>query len=290
MHGRNRKVANLINMLPSARYDVLVFSDSDLHLAPDYLMRLVAALERPNTGLVSTLYVGRPARRRWAQCLAAAQINYSFLPGALLARALGRQDCLGSTMALHCRTLERIGGLRALADHVADDNILGQRVVALGLAVDIADTVPAATVPEPTFAALWHHEMRWARTIRALVPVSFGASAIQYPFCWALLACILSRGALPYVMLLGLVWAVRTAAAWGIDHTLKPKFGLLGLAPVASVWLLPFRDILSIVEIIASYFSNQVVWRGTMMRADNGVARVPAPTHPKHWNEEGAQP
>jgi ceramide glucosyltransferase len=280
IRGRNRKVANLINMLPSARYDILVFSDSDLHLAPDYLMRLVAALERPNTGLVSTLYVGRPARRRWAPRLAAAQINYSFLPGALLARALGRQDCLGSTMALHCRTLERIGGLHALVDHVADDNVLGQRVAALGFAVDIADTVPAATVPEPTFSALWLHEMRWARTIRALVPVAFGVSAIQYPFCWALLACILSGGALPYVVLLGLAWAVRTTAAWGIDHALKPRFAPLDLAPVAPIWLLPFRDILSVIEVIASYSSNRVVWRGMMMEADNGVARTPAPSLP----------
>jgi ceramide glucosyltransferase len=282
IHGRNRKVANLINMLPSARYDVLVFSDSDLHLAPDYLERLVAALEKPNTGLVSTLYVGRPARRRWAPQLGAAQINYSFLPGALLARALGRQDCLGNTMALHRRTLERCGGLRALVDHVADDNVLGQRVAALGLGVDIADTVTAATVPEPTWTAMWQHEMRWMRTIRALVPVSFGISAIQYPFCWALLACILSRGALPCVMLLGLAWAVRAAAAWGIDRALKPKLAPLGLAPVAPVWLLPFRDILSVVEIVASYCSSQVVWRGMTMRADNGVAAYPAVAHHKH--------
>lgn len=280
IRGRNRKVANLINMLPSARYDVLVFSDSDLHLAPDYLMRLVAALERPNTGLVSTLYVGRPATRRLAPRLAAAQINYSFLPGALLARALGRQDCLGSTMALHRRTLERSGGLHALVDHVADDNVLGQRVAELGLAVDIADTVPAATVPEPTFSALWLHEMRWARTIRALVPVAFGVSAIQYPFCWALLACILSDGALPYVVLLGLAWAVRTTAAWGIDHALEPRFAQPDLAPVAPVWLLPFRDILSVIEVVASYSSNRVVWRGVMMEADNGVSRAPAPSLP----------
>jgi ceramide glucosyltransferase len=289
-HGRNRKVANLINMLPSARYDVLVFSDSDLHLAPDYLARLVAALEKPNTGLVSTLYVGRPARRRWPPCLGAAQINYSFLPGALLARALGREDCLGSTMALHRRTLERSGGLHALVEHIADDNVLGQRVAALGLAVDIADTVPAVTVAEPSLKALWHHEMRWARTIRALVPVSFGVSAIQYPFCWALLACILSRGSLPYVMLLGLAWAVRTAAAWGIDHALKPRFAPLDLAPVAPVWLLPFRDILSVVEIIASYSSNQVVWRGIRMEADDGVAPARAPAHPRHSSKQGAQP
>ena len=41
-HGPNRKVSNLINMLPLARHDTLVFSDSDLHVPPDYLERLAA--------------------------------------------------------------------------------------------------------------------------------------------------------------------------------------------------------------------------------------------------------
>src|ERR1700712_1684460 len=56
--GPNRKIANLINMLPAARHDLLVFSDSDLHVAPNYVERLVVALQQPKVGLVSTLYVG----------------------------------------------------------------------------------------------------------------------------------------------------------------------------------------------------------------------------------------
>ena len=59
--GSNRKVANLTNMLPVARHDVLVIADSDVHADPDYLHRLAAALEQPGTGLATTLYVGRPA-------------------------------------------------------------------------------------------------------------------------------------------------------------------------------------------------------------------------------------
>ena len=292
-HGRNRKVSNLINMLPSARHDVLAFSDSDLHLAPDYLTRLAAALEKPNTGLVSTLYVGRPPYRRLSTLLGSSQINYSFLPGALLARALGRQDCLGSTMALHRLTLERSGGLEALAEHLADDNVLGQRVAALGLDVDIADTVPAASVPEATLNALWHHEMRWARTIRALVPVSFGLSALQFPIFWALLACVLSGGAVPYLLLLGCAWVVRAAAAWGIEHALKPRLGGPGFAWGATVWLLPVRDILSIVEILASYSHGRVVWRGAVLEADRGVAGLltpmPRPVFATHSGEESAR-
>ena len=99
------------------------------------------------------------------------QINHYFLPGALLARAMGRQDCLGATMMLRRETLERIGGFAALVNHLADDNVLGRLVQRLGLTVALADTVPATTVPETTLRALWRHELRWARTIRALVPV-----------------------------------------------------------------------------------------------------------------------
>jgi len=111
-HGPNRKVANLINMLPSARYDVLVISDSDLHVMPDYLEQLVAALEVPGTGLVTTVFIGVAARRRWPAWLGATHISHVFLPGVLVARTMGRQDCLGSTVMLQRQVLEDIGGLR----------------------------------------------------------------------------------------------------------------------------------------------------------------------------------
>ena len=45
-----------------------------------------------------------------------------------LARAMGRRDCLGATMAIRRDMLTRVGGLAALKDHLADDNVLGQLV------------------------------------------------------------------------------------------------------------------------------------------------------------------
>ena len=191
-HGTNGKVGNLINMLPRAKHAVLAIADSDLHVQPDYLARLADALAEPGTGLVTTLYTGLPAGRRLAQRLGATQITHYFLPGALLARAMGRQDCLGATMMLRRSTLERIGGLQALADHLADDQVLGRLVAALGLGVRLAVTVPATTVPETRLRDLLRHELRWARTIRALEPAAFAASVLQYPLFWAMLAIALA--------------------------------------------------------------------------------------------------
>ena len=87
-------------------------------------------------------------------------------------------------MMLRRETLERIGGFAALVDHLADDNVLGRLVQGLGLGVALAETIPATTVPETTLLALWRHELRWARTIRALAPAAFAASVLQYPLVW----------------------------------------------------------------------------------------------------------
>jgi ceramide glucosyltransferase len=268
LHGLNRKVSNLVNMLPFARHELLVFSDSDLHVAPDYLDRLVVGLEQPGVGLVTTVCFGLPARRQVVSVLGAMQISYSFLPGVLLSRVLGRQDCLGTTMALHRGVLSRAGGLPRLLQHLADDHVLGQEVLALGLSISLADTIPATSVPETSLAALWRHELRWARTIGALAPLPFLGSTLQFPLFWATLALLLSGGKAGFVALFLATWAVRAACAYGIDLALRqPRAS----APLLTAWLMPARDMLSIVLTAASFCGHRVLWRGHVMHADDGV-------------------
>ncbi len=221
-HGANGKVGNLINMLPRAKHAVLAIADSDLHVQPDYLARLAEALIEPATGLVTTIYTGLPAGNRLPQLLGATQITHSFLPGALLARAMGRQDCLGATMVLRRCTLDRIGGFQTLVGHLADDQVLGRLVAALGLAVRLAATVPATTVPEARLCDLLRHELRWARTIRALEPAAFAASALQYPLFWALLAVLLSGGAAWSIGVFFIAWVGRALPALWVDRALEP--------------------------------------------------------------------
>jgi ceramide glucosyltransferase len=271
-HGPNRKVANLINMLPSARYDLLAVSDSDLHVMPNYIELLVAALEVPGTGLVTAVFVGLAAGQGWPSRLGATHISHSFLPGVLLARAMGRQDCLGSTAMLQRETLEQIGGLEPLATQLAEDNVLGQRVRGLGLMVGLADTVPVVTVQEESLRALWLHEIRWARTIRGLAPMAYAASAAQYPLFWAAMAFVLSAGARWSVALFALTWVVRAASAWQLDRTLRPKLGRHVFS--APGWLLPLRDYLSVLELIVSYWGNEVVWRGHKLTGGGSLTEI----------------
>jgi len=275
LHGANRKVGNLINMLPAARYNILVIADSDIHVCPSYLDRLVGALSQPGIGLVTTLYVGLPAWPNLPARLGAMQITHGFLLGALLARAMGRQDCLGATMCLRQSELARIGGLRMLVDHLADDNVLGRRIKSLGLGVALASTVPLTTVPEAQFSTLFRHELRWARTIRALEPLGFAASILQYSLFWAMLAVLATAFSTWSLGVFATAWTLRALVAAGVDRALATLWtdqqGRDDRDTVAfscPVWLLPLRDVLSVIVLVASYAGRQVVWRGHRLHAD----------------------
>ena len=263
LHGSNRKVSNLINMLSACTYETLVMSDADIHVPPYFLNRVVAALEKPGVGLVTTLYTGLPGTSHLATLMGASQINYTFLPGALLARKLGRQDCLGVTMALSRTVLAEIGGLQAVANNLADDQVLGRLVVQRGYKLTLAQVIPATTVPEPDFQALFRHELRWARTIRALVPIPYAASVLQISLFWAAAALLLSGGALPAWLLFVTVLLTRYFSARTIDAALK-------LAKAGNAWLFLVRDFCSAVIYIVSYTGDKVDWRGQSMRADSG--------------------
>lgn len=269
-HGPNRKIGNLINAMQVAAHDIIVIADSDIHVRPDYLRSLVEALHRPGVGLATTLYAGLPADGSRVARLGATQITHTFLPGAALARRLGRQDCLGATMALRRSTLARIGGLHALVDHLADDNVLGCLVRAQGLSVALASAVPLTTVPEATLRALFSHELRWARTIRALVPLSFVASAVQYPLAWSALALALGPHAWT-AALFATAWLARDWSASRVDAALAAK---IGPAPPAAAWLMPLRDVLSLAVMVASYGGRNVRWRGHALEADPGVPEL----------------
>jgi ceramide glucosyltransferase len=253
-HGSNLKVTNLINMFPSAKHDVLVIADSDVLCAPDFLARIEATLAIPGTGIATDLYGGVAASCSLAGLLGSSWINHGVVPGVLMARGLGRQDCLGATMALRRETLSAIGGLTALMNHLADDNILGKLIESRGLAVRIADSVVVTTVSETGLAELFRHELRWARTILAIAPIGYAMSGIQFVLFWGALAVALSGGSEWSLKLFLIAWLVRAATAVGIDRSL----GLVksGLATAAPIWLFPLRDLMSMTIMLASSLSD----------------------------------
>ena len=254
----NLKVANLLNMLPAARHDIILVADSDMRVNPHYLGSITAPLLHADVGLVTCLYRGVAESGVWSK-LGTLHINHGFVPQALVAEALGSQTgCFGATMALRRDTLAAIGGFAAVADALADDHALGAAVRRRGLRVVLSPYIVDNIVSEPSLPALFRHELRWARTIRAVAPTGFLGSVVTQPMVLALVA--MASGAWPLLGLamLGATLLCRAAMVRMVDRA-------LGLPPTP-LWLVPLRDLLSFAVFVASFFARTVAWRDRTFR------------------------
>ena len=182
---------------------MVVLADSDMRVGPDYLSRVIAALEEPGVGAVTCLYYGIPVTGPWAS-LAALAINAHFLPSVVVGLAVGlARPCFGSTLALRRRTLGEIGGFIAFVDCLADDYAMGKALRARGCTIAIPPFAIAHMCTQTSAREFWRHELRWARTIKSIDPVGYAGSIVAHPLPWALIAALLGAGSSAFLPALG---------------------------------------------------------------------------------------
>ena len=270
LHGNNLKTSNLINMLPYARHDMLVMADSDAFVGADYLATVTAPLLDHEVGLVTCIYRGTPTTGIWSR-LGAMYINEWYVPSVLLAWLFGHQGYVsGQTVCLRRDTLHAIGGLRELANHLADDHRLGELVRGLGLRIVLSPYVVDGEHHEPNFNSLTRHELRWMRTIRVLRPRSFRLMFLTFSLplaVFGIAAVGLESSSMTAWVLFGITVLARLVLHF--VHRLRDE-----RAPLSDLWLLPARDLLICWVWCRSFFTSHVTWRGNEFDVDaDGVMR-----------------
>jgi ceramide glucosyltransferase len=256
-HGSSRKVSNLINMLPLARHEYLVLSDSDVRVGRDYLAKIVGPLLDEGVGIVTCAYRGCPRPGLWP-LLGSMFINEWFLPSVRVAAMAGsRAFAFGATIALRRQVLERVGGFAAIADQLADDYRLGELTRRLGLRTVLSEVMVDTGVAEGSFGELARHELRWLRTIRALRPKAYCLCFITFGVPVAALGALLAGGVAPAVGMLGVTALARLAVHW---RDPKARSGLWQVAVV------PVRDVLSLGLWLWSFSTRRVHWRDELYR------------------------
>jgi ceramide glucosyltransferase len=270
VRARNPKIANILNLLDWADGEILVIADSDVRVDPHYLAAITAPFAHPKTGAVTCLYRGEPAANV-ASKLGAMIIDDHFAPSVLVAAALGPvRFCLGATMAVRRQALDDIGGIQTLGPHLADDHQLGKLIAACGWRVVLSSYVVATAVAEPDLSDLWSHQVRWTRTVRAVRPLGYSLSFIQYTLpVVALCACLL-KSPKHSAALIALAAGTRL-----ISHTLARR--ALQITRASTPALIPLCDALALAAWFASFFGRDVAWRGERFQLahDDMLAREP---------------
>ena len=261
LYGANAKVSNLINMLPAARHDTLVLSDSDIAVGPHWLAQVTGALARPGVGIVTCLYTGEPARdghRLWSS-LAAMGTSYDFLPNAVLGTIAGPGRAL---LRLHHRAAAARPWTRSAAlplSPISWPTITRWAAPCAPRAIPWRFPPWAWAIPPPRTAPreLFRHELRWTRTIRMVNPA--GPSG-QHRHPWLRL-CADGRGVAGFQSLSA--WRMLALALARAPVPEMPDRRAFSAPMPGPLWLMPVRDLLSFAVFVASLFGETVHWRGS---------------------------
>lgn len=260
-------------MAEVAAHEILVTSDSDVEVAPNYLREVVAPMLHQEVGMVTCVYRGKNAAGFWAG-LTAIGMSVEMTAGVLVANLLeGMKFGLGPTIAVKKEALNRIGGYQAIGDYFANDFMIGNLIDKAGYGVVLSEHVIDHVVSQKNFTKMWENQLRWAKSTRYSRPKGHLGSglifAIPYGLFGLMAGLILGMPVLGW-SLLGAAVLNRVIESWIVGWgVVRDRVALV------QFWLYPLRDLLGFIVWAVSYTGAKTAWRDSRyeLRGDKIVLR-----------------
>jgi ceramide glucosyltransferase len=286
--GLNPKVNQLITLARAARHDLLVVSDSNVRVAPDYLGEIAAHFDDPAVGLVTHAVAGI-GESRFGSLMDNLHLASAIGAGMIGAkRVVGQDVVVGKSMALRRADLEALGGFEIVADVLAEDYVLGRMVGRqLKKRVVVAST-PVLNVSQRRSARdFYRRYQRWSVIHRqAIGGKMYAAQALLNPTMMA------AGGALVHPSLLtlsglGAVVALKLAYDGAAMRLLRG-----GRVPWRTLLASPAKDALLARAWASGLLCREIEWRGNPLRVLPGTRlALPRANLPSvHTTVKGAFP
>ena len=251
----NAKVYSLEHLFQFANYDLLVITDDDVSVMPDYLKALAWEFESNRADAVTNLYRGVAVSNFWSK-LEALGMSTEFIAGVVVAERLeGMRFALGPSMAIRASCLEKIGGFRAFADYLADDFVLGKKVFETGHQFVLSAHVINHHAYSAGFLNSFLHRLRWNRSSRFSRPIGYFGQGFTHTLPWAVMLVLADPSGSSF----GVLACSLALRAW-LACELGARL-LNDKAVLRSLWLIPLQDGLSFASWLGGFWGKEIVWR-----------------------------
>ncbi len=253
----NDKVAKLARLVSDAAYEVVVISDSDVRVRPDYLRRITAPLRDPKVGAVTCFYLPTELGSLTDHLQSVGMMS-DFYAGVLVAWQLdGIKFALGPTIATTRARLNGFGGYPELENRPADDLLVGRLIAEQGYEVVLLKYAIETVCDYASLRDLLHKRLRWIVVMRHMRPWGHLGLLLTQGLPWSLAAVAIHPSALVALGYLGGYLALRMAMTWII--------GIHGLRQ-PGLWkdmlLIPVWDAVAFAIWLTSFGRNSIRWRG----------------------------
>jgi ceramide glucosyltransferase len=269
----NDKVAKLARLVSDAAHEIVVISDSDVRVRPDYLRHIVAPLLDPKVGAVTCFYVPTELKTLTDNLQSVGMMS-DFYAGILVAWQLeGIKFALGPTIATTRTRLSGFGGYPELENRPADDLLVGRLIAEQGYEVVLLNYAIETVCDYGSLRELLYKRMRWIVVMRHMRPWGHFGLLLTQALPWSVAAVAMHPSIAVGIVYLGGYLGLRIVMTWMI--------GIYGLRQKLS-WkqtaLIPVWDAVAFGIWLISFGRNRIRWRGADYYIRDGRL-VPATAH-----------
>lgn len=255
----NPPAYSFFRMSQVAGNDILVTSDSDVEVAPNYLREVVAPMLDPAVGMVTCVYRGKNAGGFWSG-MDAIGMSVEMTAGVVTANLLeGMKFGLGPTIVTRKDSIAKIGGYWVTGEYFSNDFVTGNFIEKAGYRVVLSRHIIDHVVPPMTFKKMWERQVRWAKGTRWSRPKGHFGTGLIFAMPYGILGLLAGVAGGHLALGVGLLAAAIVnrmleswVIGWGVVRDPRAQ---------RELWLYPVRDLLGFAVWCASYLSKSAVWR-----------------------------
>lgn len=130
--GLNGKSSNMVNAVKIAKYDMLLFGDSDIRVKPDFIVKMVRPLKDEKVGITTCGQINLGGRDFWTRFFTFMQNSETDFMWALFTKLGMDVGATGAAFGMRKKLLEEIGGLEAYGSSLLEDLHLGNTLYKMG--------------------------------------------------------------------------------------------------------------------------------------------------------------
>lgn len=261
----NPKVGLQERLVPNAKHDILLLSDSNVRVGPAEIGRVLPGFDDPRAGLVYQAVTGTGEE---ALPAAIENLHYNDLAGVLAIGATlltGQHAVNGKGEWIRKAALADVGGIAAVRDNAADDSALATLVGRAGWQVRLAPEPVRIVHRTWSWRGLWHRHVRHATLRTRIAPAAYPLELLLNPLPWALLLL-----ATPWAALAPLLVAGRILLEASALRLMRGSWPALRHAAA-----IPLKDAVYLAGWFAPLAIRHVHWRGRSYRLVKGARMIP---------------
>lgn len=260
----NPKIKNMYYAYENAK-DLILVSDSSAKVHPSYLRKMMSHL-KDDVGVVTGIVSGA-GQTSFGGEVEAVYLNSFFARARILADTVGYPTVMGMSMLFRKSDANKFGGFNVLANYLAEDYMLGEKMQELGLKI--------VTMMEPVKQNLGNYSVksflirhvRWGRLRKAHFPIAFCFEPFTMPIVFGTIGSIslMKYGFDPlYFFVANLAFAF--VCDFVVLSEVEGKIPKRILLPLA--W--GFREVIALPLWAYTLCGNKINWKGTCLRLRRG--------------------